>query len=366
MKEARFETELDLAAAQSFADLSGDQNPIHVDAEYAAQTPFKRQVLHGAYSAGLISRLAGMYLPGKGCLLHAMKLRFVAPVQPPVRLVVSGRQVSGKAEQGVVEATVSDAASGNRYVEATYEFSLIETAAKPHSADITPPAVHKTTAEPRVLVTGASGGLGAALLQRLGKQGIGWSRKGEGGQLSASSANQLSQLLDGQKLSAIVHCAWPKPDNRSLLDIEGTEDVVRHHVSQPIAEVLELAKLLPRHGTDDAIIVLVGSTFAEPGRHAYRTPLYSLAKSTIPTLAKILAVEFGPTNRRSAAVVFDVLDGGMNSALSKAVKLTHADRMLTGALPNMAEAADQIAWVLTNRSRLISGATLTLSAGAIP
>lgn len=365
--DARYEIELDLAAAHSFADLSGDQNPIHVDAKYAERTPFKRQVLHGAYSAGLISRLAGMYLPGKGCLLHSMKLRFVAPVQPPVRLVVSGRQISGGAERGIVEALVADADSGHRYVEATYEFSLIENSPYSKPSPKALPKSHSPSAESLVLVSGASGGLGSALVERLGKKAIGWSKTGRGGgHLSARTIDQLDGLLAGQKLSAIVHCAWPKPDNQSVLELQGTEELVRYHVAQPIGEVLELAKLLSRFGTDDAMMVLIGSSFAEPGRHAYRMPLYSLAKSMVPTLAKILSVEFGPTGRRSVAVVFDVLDGGMNSALSKAVKLSHADRMPNGELPNMSEAADQIAWVLANRGRLVSGATLTLSAGAIP
>src|SRR5215211_86917 len=45
-----------------FANVSGDWNPLHTDPGHAARTAYRRPVLHGAFSAGLLSRLAGMYL----------------------------------------------------------------------------------------------------------------------------------------------------------------------------------------------------------------------------------------------------------------------------------------------------------------
>ena len=59
-----------------FAELSGDQNPLHVNPNYAENTDFKGCILHGAFSAGLISQMAGMYLPGVECLLHSLDLKF--------------------------------------------------------------------------------------------------------------------------------------------------------------------------------------------------------------------------------------------------------------------------------------------------
>src|SRR5690242_8225630 len=90
--DASFIVEVTPADTEAFARLSGDWNPLHTDAAYASTTPFKRPVLHGAFSAGLVSRLAGMDLPGRDCLLHGMRLRFVAPIIPPARLVVRGEE----------------------------------------------------------------------------------------------------------------------------------------------------------------------------------------------------------------------------------------------------------------------------------
>lgn len=63
-----------------FAEISGDHNPIHVDADFAATTPFERQLVHGMLTAGMISAVLGMQLPGPGCIYLKQELNFRAPV----------------------------------------------------------------------------------------------------------------------------------------------------------------------------------------------------------------------------------------------------------------------------------------------
>jgi acyl dehydratase len=70
-------TEADVIA---FAELSGDHNPIHLDAEYAAQTRFGRRIAHGLLSVGLIGALLGNQLPGPGAIYLSQAIRFWAPV----------------------------------------------------------------------------------------------------------------------------------------------------------------------------------------------------------------------------------------------------------------------------------------------
>jgi 3-hydroxybutyryl-CoA dehydratase len=82
---ARFEVAITTDAVQAFADLSGDWNLLHTDPPYAAGTVYGACVLHGAYSASLVSRMSGMHLPGEACLLHGIQLRFNSPIIPPVR-----------------------------------------------------------------------------------------------------------------------------------------------------------------------------------------------------------------------------------------------------------------------------------------
>ncbi len=361
MTEASFEVTIGPEQVRAFAEVSGDWNPLHTDPAYAAGTQFGRPILHGAFSAGLVSRMAGMYIPGTDCLLHGMHLRFLEPVVPPVRLVVRGKLVAQRSDVAKVNVTVSDVENGRRYAEASYEFSSHLAGARP--APVVSPG---PTGEPAILVTGATGGIGRALLQRLGSRAVGIARRPGDGLFVVPDLECVADVVGDRPLQAIVHCAWPAPDNVRLTRLEHPAGAVEHNVAQPLRQVIRLAQLLQGCGTPDAVMVLVGSTAAEAGRHAYRAPLYTLAKSLVPLVCRILAVELGGSGRRCVAVVFDVVGTGMNQAMSPGARIAHEERAPTGRVPTAEEVADQLAWVVDNRSFLLSGATITLSGGALP
>jgi len=64
-----------------FAEITGDRNPIHLSEHFAAKTPFKSRIVHGLYTAGLISAVIGTRLPGPGAVYVSQTLRFLAPVK---------------------------------------------------------------------------------------------------------------------------------------------------------------------------------------------------------------------------------------------------------------------------------------------
>ncbi|MDP6068846.1 MAG: MaoC family dehydratase [Alphaproteobacteria bacterium] len=66
---------------QLFAEISGDTNPIHLDEEFAARSPFGGRIAHGMLTAGLISTVIGTLLPGPGAIYLGQNLRFKAPVR---------------------------------------------------------------------------------------------------------------------------------------------------------------------------------------------------------------------------------------------------------------------------------------------
>jgi 3-hydroxybutyryl-CoA dehydratase len=71
-------TEADVSA---FAGVSGDTNPIHLDAEYAKRSRFGARIAHGMLTASLISTVIGTRLPGPGCVYVSQSLRFRKPVR---------------------------------------------------------------------------------------------------------------------------------------------------------------------------------------------------------------------------------------------------------------------------------------------
>lgn len=69
------------AGIESFAEVTGDNNPVHLDEAYAANTPFKTRIAHGMLSAGYISAVIGTRLPGPGAIYLSQALRFKRPVK---------------------------------------------------------------------------------------------------------------------------------------------------------------------------------------------------------------------------------------------------------------------------------------------
>jgi 3-hydroxybutyryl-CoA dehydratase len=65
----------------TFAEVSGDHNPIHLDENYAKQTLFKGRIAHGMLSASFISTVIAKELPGPGTIYLSQKLEFKRPVR---------------------------------------------------------------------------------------------------------------------------------------------------------------------------------------------------------------------------------------------------------------------------------------------
>ncbi len=64
-----------------FAEVSGDDNPVHVNEEYALTTMFKGRIVHGALVASLFSKILGTDLPGNGTIYLGQESRFMKPVR---------------------------------------------------------------------------------------------------------------------------------------------------------------------------------------------------------------------------------------------------------------------------------------------
>ena len=85
-----------------FAASSGDNNPVHLDADYARETRFGHTIAHGMYSGVLVSRLLGTKFPGPGTIYLSQTLKFCSPVSPGDTLTVAAEVVSLHAEKPVV------------------------------------------------------------------------------------------------------------------------------------------------------------------------------------------------------------------------------------------------------------------------
>jgi acyl dehydratase len=90
------------AEVAQYADLVGDHNPVHLDAEFAARTPFGRPIAHGLLVASLLSGLLGEELPGPGSIYLGQSLRFEAPVHIGDRVIASVEVTAVRAEKRII------------------------------------------------------------------------------------------------------------------------------------------------------------------------------------------------------------------------------------------------------------------------
>jgi 3-hydroxybutyryl-CoA dehydratase len=75
-----FEKHISADDVKQFAEVVGDLNPVHLDVEFAEGSFFKKRIVHGAFLAGLISKILGMDFPGQGTIYISQNSVFKRPV----------------------------------------------------------------------------------------------------------------------------------------------------------------------------------------------------------------------------------------------------------------------------------------------
>ena len=86
-----FERFISSEDVKKFAEIVGDLNPVHLDAEFAEKTSFKKRIVHGAFLAGLISKVLGMDFPGEGTIYISQNSVFKRPVYVDTSVTVEVR-----------------------------------------------------------------------------------------------------------------------------------------------------------------------------------------------------------------------------------------------------------------------------------
>lgn len=102
---ASFEKVVTEQDVQTFAQVTGDTNPVHLDADYAATTSFEKTIAHGMLTAGFISAAIGTKLPGPGCIYLEQSLKFRAPVfiGATVTTTVTVKELNERRRRAVLE-----------------------------------------------------------------------------------------------------------------------------------------------------------------------------------------------------------------------------------------------------------------------
>src|SRR3954471_20446854 len=104
----RAERRLTLTAkhVQTFAELTGDYNPLHFEEEFASRTKFGRLVVQGGLTTGLLHALVAMDMPGPGTVFLSQNWKFTAPVYIDDTITAAAEIVSVQATKPVTQLAI--------------------------------------------------------------------------------------------------------------------------------------------------------------------------------------------------------------------------------------------------------------------
>jgi 3-oxoacyl-[acyl-carrier protein] reductase len=380
--KAEFEVDVDEKTILSFAESSGDYNPLHVDTAYAETTKFEARIAHGAFQVGLASRMAGMHLPGRHALVTNFQASFPAPLQYPTRVRVLGEVTAWNPETWtgrlkVVVATQQDQVTAEIYITFTFHELRENDKKTPVKAPEKANLYESVKGDlPWVLVTGASGGIGVPLMEKLLKKyrviaairnhSLPPELDGRAGVLPiridlASGPSAITSLENQlpKQLYGVIHCAWPIPNKGGLL---GSDDnIIDRHVSFGSSVTVGLARLLwNRVGADGGRFVALGSDWGTI-RPNVGLSAYSLGKATLEHTIRLLASEMACKGITVNVVSPNLLPIGMNKSLSKRQLLTLKAQIPQNRLCSESDVAESILFLLSPSAAYLSGQIIPLT-----
>ena len=380
---AEFERQVTEADIFAFATNSGDANPLHVDAGYAATTAYGARLAHGAFQIAMASALIGMHLPGRQVLLANVSARFPAPLYFPCRVRVRGEVTAWHPETrtGQLKVTILETSQHVPTAEIALGFTFHEADQRAEAAAQGPRVTTAARGKRVVLVTGASGGLGTELVEALSV---------DYDVLAMTRAHSLSErlltvpgvqewqcdladvaagraalmaALDGRPLYGIVHAAWPGAPLGGLLQAQ--DDVIESQVLFGATTTVRLARLLfDAAGPEGGRFVAISSVVASQ-KPVITLSAYSLGKAALEGAVKLLAPELARRNVTINAISPAFIPTGMNKHKSEQQRKIEASRVPLGRLCEPNDVASLVGYLLSPSAGFVSGQVIGLSGGQL-
>ncbi len=369
---------------QKFAELTGDDNPLHVSREFAEKTSFKGVVAHGMLSASFISTIIGKKLPGEGALWLSQNLEFLLPVRIGDTLEIAGTVTAFSPSQRILDLQIQITNQHRQTVlTGTSRVKVLET-------EEAAPQTSSATAAKVALVTGASRGIGAATARRLARDGyaviINYRSDAESAERLVADIAQdqgnafacQADLLDTAALdrmlrtarerfgpiTALVNNASGKIVNRAFA--ETTNEDLAHEMEMHYFTPLRIIqRVLPDFlATGRGAVVNVGSIYAD----ATPPPQllgYAAAKAALASATRSLAVEHGPRGIRFNTVAPGMTDTRLISEVPEKARLLSKMQTPLRRLAAPEDVANSIAFLLSEDAAHITGETLRVCGGLV-
>lgn len=370
---------------ERFVELTGDDNKLHIDKNYAARTSFKKPVVHGMLGASFISTIIGTKLPGDGALWFSQTLEFLLPVRMGDEITVSAEVIKKNDRENIIELNV-EIHNQNRQV-VTRGVSKVKVIDQ-----IAPEEIKDNVDEniPRVaLVVGATGGIGEATAMRLAMQGCDivlhynsnkqkasdiaerievLGRKAAICQADILNTEQVEQLVATAtrklgKVDIVVNCAAS-----SIPPIKVGEMLWRdilHQIEINIkANFVLVQTVLPqmlerRWGK----IVMIGTVYSDkPNSDLLH---YITAKSALEGFTKSLAFELAPKGINVNMVSPSVISTELTADIPEKIKLMTAAQTPMRRLALPEDVAATVAYLVSEGASFLAGENIRLNGGQV-
>ena len=151
-----------------FIDLTGDDNKLHIDKDFASKTKFKQPVVHGMLGASFISAVIGTKLPGDGALWFSQSIEFVLPVRVNDSLTIRAEVIKMEDREQIIHLKIEIKNQKRQIViKGTSKVQLVSPIVEEKKDQ------RKLNKKAKsVLVVGASGEIGSAVALALAKDGF--------------------------------------------------------------------------------------------------------------------------------------------------------------------------------------------------
>ncbi|MEJ7891572.1 MAG: SDR family oxidoreductase [Solirubrobacteraceae bacterium] len=362
-----------------FAELSGDDNPLHMDDAFARRHGFRGRVVHGMLLGAFLSRVLGTGLPGPGVLWLSQDLRFGRAVYVGDRIQVHVRVKHQSPALGavVIQTTVRNQA-GEEVMSGEAKMMMLPTQRRPPWEEIV------------AVVTGGGRGIGAAIATELAERGA---RTVVNFRQDETAAGELSRRLtdggapsvavradaataDGARalaaaaqdafgrIDVVVLNATPKIERRPLLEASAEEldGYWRAYVSGPHELVRAVAPGMRERGFGRIVGVLTSAILNTPPANM---GAYVTAKSGAWGLLRSLAVEMAADGITVNAVSPSAVITDQWSDANDRQRRALAARIPLKRLPGPEEVAAAVGFLAGEGGDYLTGVNLPVAGGEV-
>lgn len=365
-----------------FVDLTGDDNPLHVDRDYAQTTPFKEIVVHGMLGASFISTVIGTKLPGPGALWVSQNIEFRKPVRLGDDLLVSCTVLKKHDRDRLLELDTTITNQNDEIIlsgRAKVKVLVTKTAAEPVVAPVAKVAI----------VTGGAGGIGAAITRRLSAEGhavvVTYARSRDRAdrlvaELQAAGGKALAVQADAGRagageavvkaclnafggVSVLVNNASPPIGSKPLTAVDWAD--VQKHLDVQLRGAFEMASACFAHmsAAGSGRIINITSQVVEsnptPGWAAY-----AIAKSALAAMSRQMAAEYGPAGVTVNSVAPGMTETSLIGDISEKMQLMIARQTPLRRLSTPSDVAAAVAFLASDGGAFINGHTLSVNGGS--